>query len=160
MFIDDELLVSQSKLFHISNSYLFCSYNVTSKLLLDFGLVIEHFKTKIFHFSRLIGSFNPPPLDLSSIRGPILCSKETWKYLWFIFDRKLSFHHHIDFYVNKSISMIKYMKLLGNSVQGLNPHQKCLLYRSCILLIALYGFQLWYYNKAPLAYSLKQLGKM
>jgi len=45
--------------------------------------------------------------------------------------------------------MVKCMKILGNSVWGLNPHKKCLLYRSCILLIALYGFQLWYYNNAP-----------
>jgi len=52
------------------------------------------------------------------------------------------------------------MKILGNLVQGLNLHQKQLLYRSCVLLIALYGFQLWYYNNAPLAYSLKLLGKM
>ena len=110
--------------------------------------------------SRSIGLFNPPPLDLSPIGGPILHSKEIWKYLGFIFDKKLSFHHHINFYVNKSISMVKCMKLLGNSVWRLNLHQKHLLYRSCILPITLYSFQLWYYNKAPLAYPLKQLGKM
>ena len=52
------------------------------------------------------------------------------------------------------------MKILGNLVQDLNLYQKQLLYRSCILLIAPYGFQLWYYNNAPLAYPLKLLGKM
>ena len=52
------------------------------------------------------------------------------------------------------------MKILGNSVRSLNPHQKQLFYRSCILPIALYGFQLWYYNKAPLSYPLEMLGKM
>ena len=127
-FVDDGLLVSQSKSFHVSNSHLFYSYNVISKFILDFGLVVEHSKTKIFHFSRSIGLFNPPPLDLSPIGGPILHSKETWKYLGFIFDKKLSFHHHINFYVNKSISMVKCMKLLGNSVWRLNLHQKHLLY--------------------------------
>ena len=59
-----------------------------------------------------------------------------------------------------SISTIKCMKLLGNLVQGLNLHQEYLLYQSCVLSITLYSFQLWYYNKASLAYSLKQLGKM
>ena len=139
-FVDDGLLVSQSKLFHVSNSCLFCSYNVTSKLLSDFGLIVEHSKTKIFHFSRLIGLFNLPPLSLSPIGGPILHPKETWKYLGFIFDKKLSFSHHIDFYANKSISIVKCMKLLGNSVWGLNLHQKHLLYQSYVLPIALYGF--------------------
>jgi len=52
------------------------------------------------------------------------------------------------------------MKILGNSVWGLNPHQKYLLYRSCVLPIAFYRFQLWYYNCALLSYPLKILGKM
>jgi len=52
------------------------------------------------------------------------------------------------------------MKLLGNSLHGIIPTQKCLLYRCCILPIALYGFQLWFYNHTPLLYLLKILGKM
>jgi len=56
--------------------------------------------------------------------------------------------------------MVKYMKLLGNSIRGINPIQKRLLYRCCILPIALYGFQLWFYNKVPLSYPIKILRKM
>lgn len=52
------------------------------------------------------------------------------------------------------------MKILRNSICGLVSHQKWLLYRSCILPIALYGFQLWSYNKVPLSYPLKRLKKM
>jgi len=52
------------------------------------------------------------------------------------------------------------MKMLGNSLRGLNPIQKRYLYRCCILPITLYSFQLWYYNKVPLAYLLKELRKM
>ena len=52
------------------------------------------------------------------------------------------------------------MKILGNLTRGLNPQQKCLLYRSCALYIALYGFQLWYYSRAPLSYPLNSLGKL
>ena len=52
------------------------------------------------------------------------------------------------------------MKILRNSVQGLNPHQKQSLYRSFILPIVLYKFQLQYYNNASLAYPLKLLGKI
>ena len=159
-FVDDGLLVVQSKFFSISNSLLFCSYNIVSSFLPRFGLIVEHSKTEVFHFTRLCGSFNPPPLNLSFIGGPILYPKDTWKYLGFIFNRKLSFHQHINFYSNKVISTVKCMKILGNSVRGLIPHQKHLLYRSCVLPIALYGFQLWFYNKAFLSYPLKMLGKM
>ena len=52
------------------------------------------------------------------------------------------------------------MKLLGNSSRGINPIQKRLLYRYCALPIALYGFQLWFYNKAPVLYHMKILNKM
>jgi len=159
-FVDDRLLVTQSKSFSFSNSRLFHSYNVISNLLSKFGLIVEHLKTKVFHFSRLHSPFNSPPPDLSSIGGPVLYPKEFWKYLGFIFDRKLSFYQHINFYSNKMISTVKYMKILGNSVRDLIPHQKCLLYRNCILPITLYSFQLWYYNRTPLLYLLKMLGKI
>ena len=159
-FVDDGLFVVQNKSFSTSNSLLFCGYNILSNLLNSFGLIIEHSKTEVFHFDRSHGPFNPPPLDLSSIGGPILCPKESWRYLGFIFDRKLSFHKHIDFYANKALSTVKCMKLLGNSVRGINPIQKRLLYRCCALPIALYGFQMWFYNKAPTSYHMKILNKM
>jgi len=68
------------------------------------GLVVEYGKTDIFHFSRSHGAFNPP-LDLSSLGGPILLPKDTWRYLGFIFGCK---------YANKAISIVKCMKSLEN----------------------------------------------
>jgi len=47
-FINDRLLVAQSKFFHFSNSLLFCNYNVASNLLSKFGLPVKHSKTKVF----------------------------------------------------------------------------------------------------------------
>ena len=84
--MDDGLIIAQNKFIDISNAHLFCSYNVLSKLLIDFGLVIEYGKTEVFHFNRLHRIFNPPPLDLSLLSGLSLCSKDTWKYLGFFFD--------------------------------------------------------------------------
>ena len=86
-----------------------------TNLLKKFGLIVEHLKTEVFHFNRSQGTFNPPPLDLSSIGGNILWPKNMWKYVDFIFDRKLSFHQYIDFYSNKVMSIVKCMKILGNS---------------------------------------------
>ena len=105
------------------NSYLFCSYNIISLLFKQFGLVIEHEKSKVFHFSRLHGLFNLPPLDLSLCRGSVLKHKDTQRYLEFIFNKKLSFQQHIKFYSNKALLIVKCMKMLGNFTQGLLPHQ-------------------------------------
>jgi len=71
-FVDDGLIIAQNKSFDIFNSHLFCSYNVLSKLLDSFSLIIEHSKTEIFHFSRSQSFLNPPPLDLSPLGGPTL----------------------------------------------------------------------------------------
>jgi len=51
-FVDDRLLISQEKSYSCSNSFLLCSYNIISKILIDAGLVMEHDKTEIFHFMR------------------------------------------------------------------------------------------------------------
>jgi len=85
-FVDNGLIIAQDKSIDILNAHLFCSYNILSKLLVDFGLVIEQGKTEVFHFNRLHGIFNPPPLDLSLLGGPSLCPKDMWKYLGFFFD--------------------------------------------------------------------------
>ena len=115
---------------------------------------------EVFYFSRLSSSLNSPPLNISPIGSLILQLKNLWRYLGFIFNKKLTFCYHINFYANKAISTVKCMKLLGNSSHGLIPQQKYLLYRSCILPITLYGFQLWSYNKVLLSYPLKELNKM
>jgi len=49
-FVDNRLLISQKKSY--SNSFLLCSYNIISKILIDAGLVMEHNKTEIFYFTR------------------------------------------------------------------------------------------------------------
>ena len=159
-FVDNGLFISQSKSFDISNSHLYYSYNILTNLLEKFGLVVKHSKTEIFHFSRSHGAFNPPLLDLSSLGGDILKPNDTWKYLGFIFDKNLTFYQHVDFYANKSMSTVKCMNIISNSNHGINPSQKHLLYRTYILLIALYGFQPWFYKHTPMAYHLKILGKM
>ena len=120
-FVNDGLFISQNKSISHLNMNLFCSYNVISFLLTKFELVGEHGKTKVFYFSRLHEVFNLPLLDLFPLESPILLSKNTWWYLSFFFNQKLTFWHHIDFYANKAISTIKCMKMLENSSRGINP---------------------------------------
>ena len=50
--------------------------------------------------------------------------------------------------------------MLENLSRGLVPSQKYLLYKTCVLPIALYSFPLWYYNKAFLTYLLGKLRKI
>ena len=50
--------------------------------------------------------------------------------------------------------------MLGNSSQGLLPLQKHLLYHTCILPIATYGFQLWFFKGLCMSNNIKDLNKM
>jgi len=76
-FIDNVLSISQEKSFEKTNSFLFCSYNIIFSLFEQFGLVIEHEKTEIFHFSRLYELFNLPSLNLSHLRDSALYPKDS-----------------------------------------------------------------------------------
>jgi len=71
-FVDDGLLVAQSKLLTISNSNLFCSYNITSSILKRFELIMEYGKIEVFHFSRSYSLFGSSLLNLSTLEGSIL----------------------------------------------------------------------------------------
>jgi len=140
-FVDDGLLISQEKSYSLSNSFLLCSYNIISKILIDTGLVMEHSKTELFHFTRAHHPPNPS-INLSSVGGSVISPKPIWWYLGFYFDHKLNFNYHTHFYATKCLFTLSAMKMLGNSSRGLLPIQKQLLYRTCVLPIALYGFQL------------------
>jgi len=76
-FVDDGLLISQEKSYELSSAFLFCSYNIISRILLNAGLTIEHDKSEVFHFIRSRHPPNPS-LDLISVGGPILTPKPIW----------------------------------------------------------------------------------
>ena len=123
LFIDNGLLISQEKSYELSSTFLLCSYNIMSRILFNTGLVMEHDKLEIFHFTCAQHPLNPP-LDLSSVGGPILTPKPIWQYLGFYFNRKLNFYYHTHFYTTKCLSTLNAMKLLGNSFWGILPLQK------------------------------------
>ncbi|KXN84520.1 hypothetical protein AN958_12398 [Leucoagaricus sp. SymC.cos] len=104
--------------------------------------MLEHNKSELFHFSRRKNDDNPPiDLGYAPYMGDSpLCPKTFWRYLGFYFDRQLTFREHVQYYSTKAISTVHTMGMLGNSLQGLIPKQKRLLYRSCVVPIATYGF--------------------
>jgi hypothetical protein len=84
----------------------------------------------------------------------------TWRYLGFFFDHSLTFQEHVKRYTNEALTSVRAMLALGNSVCGLRPKHKRLLYRSCVLPIATYGSHLWMYKGAHMAGPLDSLRVM
>ena len=54
LFVDDSLLISQGKMYNKTLPELYNSYKVVTGLMVMFGLVIEHDKSKFFIFLRHI----------------------------------------------------------------------------------------------------------
>jgi len=52
------------------------------------------------------------------------------------------------------------MGMLGNSTWGLPPLEKHLLYRACVLPIAMYSFRLWFFEGAKNKTAFKILTQM
>ncbi|KDR65264.1 hypothetical protein GALMADRAFT_21607, partial [Galerina marginata CBS 339.88] len=67
---------------------------------------------------------------------------------------------HVRFYSTKAFSSVQAMRMLGSSTKGLEPHSKRLLYRSCVVPIATYGYRLWYFDGARCKGSVKLLSQM
>ena len=120
-----------------SHANLFSSYNIISFLFNQFGLIIEHSKSKVFYFSKTTKNFDSLPLDLGLLGSLLLRPKDMWRYFEFMFDRKLSFYQYVYYYFNKALSTIKRIRMLGNLIGGLLFVYKCFLYIMSIMPIAL-----------------------
>ena len=76
-FVNNGSLVSQNKLLTVSNYFPFCNYQIIFSLLNRFSFKLEHRKTEVFYFLRSTGLFNPSPLNISLLGGPILQLKNS-----------------------------------------------------------------------------------
>jgi hypothetical protein len=137
-------------------------YGIVFNLFDRFGLVLEHDKSELFHFTHKHRDTNPP---LALGWGPFteetpLKPKEHWRYLGFFFDQHLLFHEHVCFYTTKAISTVHAMEMLGNLFHRLSPQQRRILYRSCVIPIVTYGFKLWYYHGSRCKGQVAKLAKM
>jgi hypothetical protein len=114
------------------------------------------------HFSWKHSDSNPD-IDLGYApytRATPLHLGTTWQYLGFFFNCALTFWEHIKQYINKALTSVRAMLALGNSVHGLWPKHKQMLYCTCVLPIAMYGSRLWLYEGAAMKGSLNLLHKM
>jgi len=76
-FLDNGLLISQEKTYNKTLPELYSSYRVVTDLIVMFGLVIEHDKSEIFHFSRVYNDLNSE-LDLSAMSA--CCSNHSLEW--------------------------------------------------------------------------------
>jgi hypothetical protein len=138
------------------------AYKIVFELTQSMGLVLEHNKLEGFHFSQKHGDSNPDiDLGYAPYTGATpLHPGTTWWYLGFFFNCALTFREHVKRYMNKALTVVRAMLALGNSVRGLWPKHKQMLYCTCVLPIAMYGSRLSLYEGAAMKGLLDLLRKM
>jgi hypothetical protein len=97
LYMDDGSLIFQSKSWETNLCVLKEAYSIMFNLLTEFGLILEHDKSKLFHFSRTPGNLNPL-LDLGYqpyTNSNPLKLKTYWRYLGFYFDHVLNFKEYM-----------------------------------------------------------------
>ena len=140
-YVDDGLLITSSVSLAHNCAVLTDKYRHISDSLARLGLVIEHDKTELIHFPRKGSNYRLPPISLA---GRVIEPLQTWRYLGFFFDPKLSFKEHIRFYATRALSTVKCALRLGNSIRGLSPLQRRTLYKSCVVPLLTYGCRIWW----------------
>jgi hypothetical protein len=161
-YIDDSTIIIQSDMWDKNLVKLRSAYTIVFELTQYMGLVLEHSKLEGFHFSWKHGDSNPD-INLGYApytRATPLHLGTTWRYLGFFYDNALTFHEHVKCYMNKALTTVKAMLALGNSVCGLWPKHKKMLYCACVLPITTYGSRLCLYEGAAMKGPLNSLCKM
>ncbi|KAJ3552026.1 hypothetical protein NP233_g12966 [Leucocoprinus birnbaumii] len=134
-YVNDGTLIVQCKTLEDNLPPLHKVYRIMFNLFDAFRLVMEHNKSELFHFMHQCDDANPSialDFQLFTEASP-LKPKTFWRYLGFYFDRTLFFREHIHYYCTKAISTICAMGMLGNSLRGLTPKEKRILYWACIV---------------------------
>jgi hypothetical protein len=161
-YVNNGTIITQSARVEDNLTPLKEAYGWLFRAFTALGLVLEHDKSEAFHFFHT-RSFEGPAVDLgyAPFMGKTpLCSKAIWRYLGFFFDRKLQFKEHAQFYTTRAFTTVHSMGMLGNSVRGLTPPQKHLLYRTCVVSVMTYGFCLWFFKGAHVKGLIKAMSQV
>jgi hypothetical protein len=161
-YVNDSTIIVQSDTWGKNLVKLKLAYKIMFELTQSMGLVLKHSKSEGFHFSQKHSDSNP---DIDLGYAPYTGATPphpgtTWQYLGFFFDCALTFQEHVKCYTNRALTTVRAMFALGNSVCGLWPRHKQMLYCACVLPIAMYGSRLWLYKGVAMKGPLDSLWKM
>jgi hypothetical protein len=156
-YIDDGMIITSCKRpspkeawVHNASVLLVVFRNIRDNLL-RILLCLEADKTEAIHFTRrrkykndLPGPSIWLPPKRSSRDGTLVTSVTTARYLGIYLDTTLFFRAHQKFYFTKAESTLSTLRMLGNSIRGLNPRDKRRLYIANVLPVISYCAQLWW----------------
>ena len=148
LYVDDGLIFASSPSWtHVQCTLQDC-FALTYDWLSRAGLSLESSKTELIYFCRSKDKIDPPLhllLPDHSISSYVtIAPSPIVQYLGFYLHHKLDWKHHVQVMANRTRASLRAVKVLGNSIQGLNLADWRLLYHVIALPTLSYGSQLWW----------------
>jgi len=134
-YVDDHGLGAISNNFVNTNAALQVAASRLVDLLDEIGLKIDPRKSEIMHFSGRLKVDPPEPLELNLYGTRTLIRPPTTGYIRWLgafLDSKLSWKLHAQVMNERGRTILSGMKLLGNTIRGMNQSNKRTLVNACI----------------------------
>ena len=160
MYIDDGNLFACADDFAQVNTLLRRAYRDCWDWLHRAGLSIEPDKTEVIFFQNSHAAHPRPThiwlADPSRNLEYRVDASNTVRYLGIYFDFRLSWKEHVHVMTNRARSTLKALRLLGNSIRGLDWANWRVVYNAVILPILTYAAPVWYSGQAGLLDDLRK----
>src|SRR6266404_6926396 len=148
LYVDDGLIFALGPSWTHVQRTLQEYYAITYHWLSHAGLSLESSKTELIFFRRSHDkSASPTRLFLPdhSIQSYVsITPSPIVRYLGFYIQHKLDWKHHVQVMANRTCASLRAVKVLGNSIRGLNMANWRLLYHTIVLPTLTYSSQLWW----------------
>ena len=162
MYVDDGNILAWGASYHLVRTRLIIRYTECLAWLKKAGLAINDGKTEAIFYSLTRArpdthGLRPSTITLpmsEGVRTEVNCSDNV-RYLGLFIDHKLSWHRHVKIMATRARGTLKSMKLLGNSVKGLDHGSWRLAYNAICLPVLTYGSPIWFKQQKLLAKTLQ-----
>ena len=111
------------------------------------GITFAPNKYELMHFSRHRADQDPattPAVSTGSVTVTEAVDRPYLRWLGILFDKKLSFHWHVQEMTSKALTIASALRSLGNTVHGMRPHLLQQAISACVLRKAYFGAETWW----------------
>ena len=164
MYVDDGNILAWGPSYRLVSNTLTRCYTDCLDWLKSAGLTIESSKTEIIFYSQARARPNihgpcPSFLSLPTDNNNIIDipTLDNVRYLGLFIDHKLTWHRHVKVMTTRAHGTLKALRLLGNSIRGLDHSNWQLAYNAICLPVLTYGSLIWYKGQKQLTKLLQDV---
>jgi ribonuclease HI len=146
-YVDDQLILATTSSIEQNTARIAEAFEVIQRRLIALGLSIDFGKSELIHFSRSrVDPITLPSVNLQPPQGPPFQVQPsgTVRWLGVFFDRKLNFKNHVQIMAARARSTIAGLRILANTVRGLDIANARILYKTVVLPVLTFGAEVWF----------------